>query len=107
MAGALTPFSSRRIWTPAWASITARSTPDEIEAVGAAEDALGSEPDFNPLLPARPNELIPGGNTWTVQATVYGARTYGDLMNARQTLSFVRLARVIGDARRGGSRRWS
>jgi adenine-specific DNA methylase len=70
---------------------------DEIEAVEAAEAALASEPNFNRLLPARPNELIPEGNTWTVQATVYGARAYGDLMNARQTLSFIRLARIIDE----------
>ncbi len=74
-----------------------RLTPDEVQAVQAAAIALASEPNFNPLLPARPDEPIPAGNTWTVQATVYGARTYGDLMNARQTLSFVRLARTIGD----------
>jgi putative DNA methylase len=70
---------------------------EELRAAQAAEAALAQEAPFTPLLPARPREAIPAGNTWTVQATVYGAKTYGDLMNARQSLSFVRLARVIGD----------
>jgi adenine-specific DNA methylase len=30
-----------------------------------------------------------------VQATVYGARTYGDMMNDRQTLSFITIAQII------------
>lgn len=67
----------------------------ELEAIREAQKALKEEPRFGRLLPARPDEAIPEGNTWTVQATVYGARTYGDMMNDRQTLSFVRLARAI------------
>jgi putative DNA methylase len=81
--------------------------PRELDAAIAATDALRAEASFSPLLPARPDEPIPDGNTWTVQATVYGAVTYGDMMNDRQTLSFIRLARtiaVLGDeVRRQGA----
>lgn len=69
----------------------------EVEAIGAAARALAKAPGFGPFLPARPDEHIPAGNTWTVQATVYGAKTYGDMMNDRQTLSFVTLAQTIRD----------
>ena len=81
--------------------------PEELDAAVAATAALRTEASFSPLLPARPDEPIPDGNTWTVQATVYGAVTYGDMMNDRQTLSFIRLARtiaVLGDeVRRQGA----
>lgn len=71
-------------------------TPEERRAVETAEDALSREPTFG-MLPAVPDERIPVGNSDTVRASVYGALTYGDLCNARQTLSFIRLARVIGE----------
>ncbi len=67
----------------------------ERAAIDAATAALRQQPQFSRFLPAVPNEQIPAGNTWTVQATVYGARCYGDMMNARQTLSFITLARCI------------
>ena len=69
----------------------------EREAIKLAESALPLEPGFPNGCTAVPGECIPDGNTWTVQATVYGARTYGDMCNARQTLAFIRLARVISD----------
>ena len=73
--------------------------PTELEIAGAlaAQNALEGEPDFAAGLPAVPNEPIPEGNSDTIRASVYGAKTYGDLCNARQTLAFVRLARVISD----------
>jgi putative DNA methylase len=71
--------------------------PEELDAINAATAALRMQPGFGTFLPAVPDERIPDGNTWTVQATVYGARTYGDMMNDRQTLSFVTLARCIQD----------
>lgn len=46
---------------------------------------------------AVPDECIPSGNNHTVRPSLYGAQTYGDLCNNRQTLGFVRLARVIAD----------
>ena len=72
-------------------------TQSEIEAAAAARDQLAVEPRFRSGLPATPDEPIPEGNTWTIQASVYGAKTYGDMCNDRQTLSFVRLARTIED----------
>jgi len=71
--------------------------PDELAAIESAAAALQEQEGFGPFVTAVPDEQIPAGNTWTVQATVYGARTYGDMMNARQTLSFVALARAIRD----------
>ncbi|WP_051878038.1 DUF1156 domain-containing protein [Streptomyces sp. NRRL B-24720] len=44
---------------------------------------------------AVPDEVIPAGNNHTVRASAYGYRTYGDLMNARQTTKFVATTRVI------------
>ena len=72
-------------------------TPEEVRAIELARKALAAEPPFANGLPAVPDETIPEGNTWTVQATVYGAHTYGDMCNARQSLAFVRLARIIAD----------
>ncbi|MFE7214530.1 DUF1156 domain-containing protein [Streptomyces sp. NPDC057611] len=69
----------------------------ERDAIEATATALHEQPGFGPFLAALPDEQIPAGNTWTVQATVYGAQTYGDMMNARQTLSFITLARHIRD----------
>jgi putative DNA methylase len=69
----------------------------EIAAADAATPALAAEPAFGPGLSAVPDERIPAGNNHTVRPSLYGAHTYGDLCNTRQTLSFVRLARVISD----------
>src|SRR6202158_3187847 len=55
----------------------------EYKAIFLAQDALAAEPDFSVGLPAIPNEKIPGVNTHTIKAIFYGAKTYGDLMNAR------------------------
>ena len=71
-------------------------TDEELDAVRAAEKALLEEPPFGSM-PAVPDEIIPSGNTWTIQPTVYGAKTYGELANRRQTLSFVRLSRAVGE----------
>lgn len=71
--------------------------PEEFEVLTQVKDALASEPPFSTGLAAVPNEEIPPGNTWTIQPTVYGARTYGDLCCDRQTLGFVRLCRLIED----------
>jgi adenine-specific DNA methylase len=71
--------------------------PSEIAAIDQARADLARQPRFGVLLSARPDEPIPAGNTWTVQATVYGTKTYGDMMNDRQTLSFVTICRIIND----------
>ncbi len=70
-------------------------TSEEFDAVAAASQALADEPDFAPGLPAVPNEAIPDNNGATIRPQLYGAKTYGDLCNDRQTLGFVRLARII------------
>jgi len=80
-------------------------TPEELVAPHDAEQLLASEPRFG-VMSAVPDEEIPPGNTWTIQSVNYGDKTYGDLMEARQTLNFIRLARAINqttsDARAHG-----
>lgn len=68
---------------------------EEFDAVDSAAGALAGEPDFAPGMPAVPNEAIPDNNGATIRPQLYGAKTYGDLCNVRQTLGFVRLTRVI------------
>jgi len=72
-------------------------TAAEREAAEHAAAWLKDESDFARGMPAAPNEAIPAGNNDTVRPSAYGAKTYGDLCNDRQTLAFVRLARVISD----------
>jgi adenine-specific DNA methylase len=72
-------------------------TAEEFQAFEDARHAVLVEPSFGPGLPAVPEEKIPPGNTWTIQASLFGARTYGDLCNARQTLGFVKLSRAIAE----------
>ncbi|WP_404650730.1 DUF1156 domain-containing protein [Rhodococcus sp. 27YEA6] len=69
----------------------------EIEAARAAARALREEKNFAPLTPAVPDEQIPLNNGSTIRPQLYGSSTYGDLMCDRQTLSFVRLARVVNE----------
>ncbi|MEV7297510.1 DUF1156 domain-containing protein [Streptomyces microflavus] len=64
------------------------------------EVAAATSVDLSPLQPsgdlsAVPDEVIPAGNQDTVRARGYGYRTYGDLMNARQTAKFVATADAI------------
>lgn len=72
-------------------------TRDEVDASGKATDDLSRESAFSPLLPAIPHEEIAIGNTDTIRPTAYGAACYGDLMIDRQTLAFIRLARIINE----------
>lgn len=69
----------------------------EEDAAAQASDHLRLEAPFGPGLPAIPDEAIPSGNTSVIQASGYGAKTYGQLCNDRQTLGFVRLARIIAE----------
>lgn len=57
--------------------------------------ALGPEIDYGWPYPTVPDEVISSGNTHTVMASGYGYRTFGDLMCARQTRSFIETAAVI------------
>ena len=66
----------------------------ELDAFGSASEVLESEPDFGPGLPAVPTEPIDSRHP-TLRPVGYGYRTWGELCNDRQTLGFVRLARII------------
>jgi len=72
-------------------------TEPEHAAALSATAALRDEPEFARGVFAVPDETIPAGNNDTVRPSAYGAKTYGQLYNDRQTLGFVRLARVIND----------
>lgn len=65
------------------------------DAVKAASKALRDEPPFTPLLSAMPDEGIAAGNNNIIGPSIYGAKTYGDFMVDRQSLSYIRLARTI------------
>lgn len=64
-------------------------------ALEHAKQALAQEAEFPGGLSAIPNERIPPGNNDTIRASLYGVRTFGAMCCERQTLSFVRLCRVI------------
>lgn len=49
--------------------------------------------------PAVPDERIPPGNEDTVRPSGYGYRSYGELMNRRQTLQVITTVRAIRDVR--------
>ncbi len=66
----------------------------EHDALAAASEALAAEPEFGPGLPAVPIEPIDSSHP-TLRPVGYGYRTWGELCNDRQTLGFVRLARII------------
>ncbi|MGH3171866.1 MAG: hypothetical protein ACRDN0_39150, partial [Trebonia sp.] len=68
------------------------ATPEEIQA---AESVDVSSCRGWSGLSAVPTEPVPPGNQDTVRASGYGYRTYGDLMNERQTLKFVETVRAI------------
>lgn len=70
-------------------------TDEDRAAVTAAAEALSAEASFTPFLPAVPDEGIAPGNNNIIGPSIYGAHTYGDFMVDRQTLSYVRLARLI------------
>ena len=78
----------------------------EVIAAEAAVTALAEEDNFGPGLPAVPNERAIG-STGPRRYTKYGYRTFGDCCNARQTLGFVRLARIISRIAVDLSRAWS
>jgi putative DNA methylase len=71
--------------------------PSKVEqaAYESAQKALLELPGVTPNLSAVPDERIPAGNTWTIQGQVFGAKTYGDLCNPRQNLSFAILSESI------------
>ena len=70
-------------------------TSTDLEALTGVADALGAERSFRPGLPAVPDERLDPGLSAFVGPAGYGYSSWGDLCNARQTLGFVRLARII------------
>jgi Adenine-specific DNA methylase containing a Zn-ribbon len=72
-------------------------TSEEFAVIRLTRERLTLEPPFGPGIPAKPDERIPVGNGSVVQPSLYGAKSYGDLCNDRQTLSFVRLCRIISE----------
>lgn len=72
-------------------------TKEEIAAANRSTEVLKNEPEFSFDVPAVPSEEIPEGNSDTIRASIYGARSYGDLCNERQTLGLVRLCRAIAE----------
>jgi adenine-specific DNA methylase len=69
----------------------------EFDVLVAASKALKDEPPFAVGLPAVPDEKVPLGDNHTVRPSKYGYRSYGSFCNDRQTLGFVRLARIIDE----------
>lgn len=65
---------------------------DEVEAARGID--LAALPAVGKLT-AVPDEVIPSGNEDTVRASGYGYRTYGDLMNPRQSIQFAETVRSI------------
>ncbi|TDB80781.1 hypothetical protein E1264_33680 [Actinomadura sp. KC216] len=68
--------------------------PDELKAASSVD--LSSLDPFGPYS-AVPDESIPAGNVHTIMASGYGYRTFGSLMNDRQSLQFAATARAIRD----------
>ena len=71
-------------------------TKADFNALSGVLSALESEAPFGASLPAVPQEGI-DPNHPTLRPVGYGYHRWGDLCNARQTLGFVRLARIIDD----------
>lgn len=70
-------------------------TSGELAVLDRLDRLLAEEEPAAAGMPAIPNEAIPLGNNHTVQASYYGARNYGEMMNKRQNLATARLCRVI------------
>lgn len=71
-------------------------TQTDIGALDGVSAAIEGEEKFGPGLPAIPAERI-DPNHPTLRPVGYGYKRWGDLCNPRQTLGFVRLARIIDD----------
>ncbi len=59
------------------------------------QTALERESAFGPNLPAVPTERLDPGLSAFIGPAGYGYQSWGELCNTRQTLGFVRLARII------------
>jgi putative DNA methylase len=70
-------------------------TSAEFDAAERASHDLRGEDPIASGIPAIPDETIAGGNNNIIGPSIYGARSYGDLMADRQTLTTIRLVREI------------
>lgn len=75
-------------------------TDAEKRVLDRVAEAVAAEPPLASGIPAVPDEVVPIGNGRFMTPLVYGATTFADFCNTRQTLSFVRLARAVGDVAR-------
>ena len=75
-------------------------TPADLDGLQEVAEALETEPQFGPGLPAIPTEPIDPGLSRFIGPVNYGYRSWGELCNTRQTLGFVRLARIIDSMHR-------
>ena len=67
----------------------------DLNPLAGVAEALEAEAPFGPGLPAVPTERLDPGLSAFIGPAGYGYRSWGELCNARQTLAFVRLARII------------
>jgi len=67
----------------------------DLDVFDEVRSALELESAFGPGLPALPDERLDSGLSAFIGPAGYGYRSWGDLCNDRQTLGFVRLARII------------
>ena len=70
-------------------------TQADLERLDGVQAALDAEEPFRLGLAAVPDEPIDPGLSRFIGPVNYGYRSWGELCNARQTLGFVRLARII------------
>ena len=72
-------------------------TEADLDALAAVPESLEAEAPFALGLPAVPTESLDSGLSAFIGPAGYGYQSWGELCNPRQTLGFVRLARIIDD----------
>ena len=70
-------------------------TEADIDALADVASHLEAEAPFGLSLPAVPDERLDPGLSAFIGPAGYGYRSWGELCNTRQTLGFVRLARIL------------
>jgi len=70
-------------------------THEDYKGLAGVKQALDLEPGFGQGLPAVPNEKLHPHLSAFIGPAGYGYRSWGELGNERQTLGFIRLARII------------
>ena len=69
----------------------------DLDAIDGVDSHLEAELPFGPGLPAVPDERLDPRLSAFIGPAGYGYQSWGELCNDRQTLGFVRLARIIND----------